>query len=235
MCARYTIRCRLAELANQWNVRLGPGMERFVPRYNIAPGQPVPVIADDGQGGLVLRLMRWGLVPHWANDPAIGSKLINARIETAREKPSFRDAFKYRRCVIPADGFYEWVEGAGGKRQPYFIHRQDDVVMAFAGLWDHWQDEHGNEVETCVILTTAANDVVKPLHDRMPMIINPASANAWIASRSPDDAMAAMQPGRDETRLAAHPVHPRMNRPAVEEANCIEPYSPGLSEQLRLF
>ncbi len=197
-------------------------MDRFAARYNIAPSQPVPVLACDERGRPVLRLMRWGLVPHWAKDPSMGAKLINARIETVRDKPSFRDALKYRRCLIPADGFYEWTSGTGGKRQPYFIHQQDDGVWVFAGLWEHWQDARGNELETCTILTTAADEVVRPLHERMPVIADPIAGRAWMQASSPEEALAVLAE-RAVPGLVMHAVSPRVNRAVVDDPRCVAP------------
>jgi len=235
MCARYTIRRRLNELAEQWRARLGPGMDLFAARYNIAPSQPVPVIARDERGESVLRLMRWGLIPHWAKDPSMGSRLINARIESVRDKPAFRDAVKYRRCVIPADGFYEWTSGPQGQRRPYFIHLPDDGMLTFAGLWEHWQDAQGNELETCVILTTVANEVVRPLHGRMPVLVDPPSGAAWLHASSPDEALAALHAAKDAAKLVLHPVNPRVNRPTVDDPRCVEPFLRDSERQAGLF
>jgi putative SOS response-associated peptidase YedK len=238
MCARYTLRKHLAEVAQLLAARLFPGLEAQPRRYNIAPSQPVPVVAGDERGQTTLRLMRWGLVPHWAKDLAIGAKLINARIETAGEKPAFRDAMKYRRCLIPADGFYEWTAGpgqSGGRKQPYFIHRIDDGVLAFAGLWEHWQDGHGNELETCTILTTAANDTVRPLHDRMPVILDPTRSAGWMQAPSAAEALAFIQGPSEPPKLTLHPVSPRVNRPTVDDPRCVEPLPPNSTDPAGLF
>jgi len=154
----------------------------FHPRYNITPSQPVVAIRADDGGKPSLAMLRWGLIPSWARDPKIGQRLINARAETVHEKPSFRAAFKRRRCVILADGFYEWRKNADGK-QPYFIAANDRAPFAMAGLWERWtaQDE---PMETCTIITRAASPVMQPLHARMPVILSVQHALQWI---SPND------------------------------------------------
>ncbi len=152
----------------------------WTPSRNVSPGEQIPVITDALNP--VLRTMRWGLVPYWAKDPAIGYKTINARAETVAEKPSFRAAFARRRCLIPASGFYEWLQ-AGARKQPYKFTLTDHKMFAFAGLWEHWQDQHGNELTTCAIITTTPNEVVGPIHDRMPVILDKDSRRAWLEDR----------------------------------------------------
>lgn len=151
------------------------------PRFNIAPSQFIVVLRTGTQGRLEPAVLKWGLIPSWAKDPRIGNRMINARAETVHEKPSFRAAFKRRRCVIIADGFYEWRKDDGGKT-PYFISMQNDAPFAMAGLWEYWQGEDGAALETCTIITTASNDVMLPLHHRMPVILSPAKAAHWSGS-----------------------------------------------------
>src|SRR5262245_35107324 len=177
MCGRFTLATSRAQLADLFRLAGGPELPL---RYNIAPTQPVPVVRAAGDGR-ALALARWGLIPRWATDPAIGNRLINARSETVAEKPSFRDAFRKRRCLIPATGFYEWAKTAGGK-QPYHFRLLDGRPFAFAGLWERW-DRGGEPVESCTILTTAANAVVRPVHERMPVILPAEAFAAWLDNR----------------------------------------------------
>jgi putative SOS response-associated peptidase YedK len=185
----------------------------LLPRYNIAPTQSVLAIRADEQAGREAQTLRWGLVPFWAKDLAIGSRMINARGETVSEKPAFRQAFRRRRCLIPADGFYEWQKVPGGK-QPWFISRRDDIPLAFAGLWERW-DKRGTEdpVETCTIVTTAANATLAPLHDRMPVILGPQDWDSWLGANTPPEALVdLLRPAADDL-LGARPVSRRVNSP----------------------
>jgi putative SOS response-associated peptidase YedK len=181
----------------------------LTPRYNIAPTQPVAAVrlAEDGRRAFVL--LRWGLIPSWAREPGVGHSLINGRSETVAEKPAFRAAFKARRCLIPASGFYEWQATGEKHKQPFHIRMRDGKPFAFAGLWERWHGESGSEpVETCAILTTAANAVVRPVHQRMPVIVAPGDFAAWLDPHSPladlhallrpypADAMTAVRVGR---------------------------------------
>ena len=200
------------------------------PRFNVAPSQDVAVVRanDDGR---TLAMLRWGLIPAWAKDHAIGYKLINARSETAAEKPSFRAAFRHRRCLIPADGFYEWRRECK-TRQPWLFGLRDGSPFAFAGLWECWtvpadaaltgslaERSTGDAVETCTILTTAANETVAPVHGRMPVILPPDAYGPWLAG---EDVALAPYPTDDMT---AHPVSTLVNRPANDDPRCVEPVS----------
>ena len=175
MCGRFAQRTDAKRLAKEFKVTEVPEIE---PRYNIAPTQNILGIrqAKDEREAVFLK---WGLIPSWAKDASIGAKLINARSETVTEKPSFRDAFKKRRCIIPADGFYEW-QRTGGRKQPFFFHICDDRPFGFAGLWDRWKSEDGEILETCTILTTEANEVLRPVHDRMPVILHTEDYELWL-------------------------------------------------------
>ena len=194
MCGRFMLSIVESRLKKLMGVDFA--VTGLVARYNIAPSQPVVVVREE-RGRRASVLLRWGLVPSWAKDIAIGNRMINARSETAHEKPSFRNAFKRRRCLIPADGFYEWQKagtatssgGAGQRgspRQPYLITMADEGPFAMAGLWEHWQDAAGNELETCTVLTTTANELVGELHDRMPVILDPSDYGAWLDSANED-------------------------------------------------
>ncbi len=194
MCGRYSLKTRLREIARQFNLLLDlPDLE---PAEDITPGRPIPAILINPAGQGALRLLKWGLVPPWARDIKIGNRLINARAETLAEKPAFRDALKYRRCLIPADGFYEWQQVPAGSGKPHkerrYITRADGNLMLFAGLWEHWQDPHGNELETCTIITTAASPELAHIHDRMPLLPTASDQAAWL---DPKILGAALLPG----------------------------------------
>ncbi|MBD2022479.1 SOS response-associated peptidase, partial [Leptolyngbya sp. FACHB-36] len=167
MCGRFSLHVEAAALAEVFQL---PEEPSWTPRYNIAPSQAVATIAQTASSAHQFRLLRWGLIPSWAKDEAIGNKLINARAETVAEKPSFRAAFKQRRCLILADGFYEWQRLNTKKKQPHYFQRSDAQPFAFAGLWEHWQ--HGEAViDSCTIITTQANELLEPIHDRMPVML----------------------------------------------------------------
>ena len=190
------------------------------PSYNVAPTQQVAAVVED-EGGRRLEMFRWGLVPSWAEDPEIGSRMINARSETAPEKPSFRRAFRGRRCLIAADGFYEWKRENGGK-QPYYFRMQDGRPFAFAGLWESW-DKGGGELLTCAILTTRPNSVAEEIHDRMPVILPHDAYNALLdpdADREELGELMIPYPGDD---LETYPVSRFVNSPRNNDERCIEP------------
>ena len=181
------------------------------PRYNITPSQHIATIRGDRAGTPEPALLRWGLVPSWAKDPAIGNRLINARAETVREKPSFRAAFKRRRCVVLADGFYEW-RAVDGAKQPYFIAHSENEPFAMAGLWEHWS--RGEEsLETCTIITTAANRQLQDLHARMPVIFLPEQLDAWLGDNDPDSMQQLLEPCAEDL-LQFWPVSRRVKSPA---------------------
>lgn len=189
------------------------------PRYNIAPTQDIAAVRVSRNGGLELVDLRWGLVPFWARDPAIGNRMINARAETVAEKPSFRTAFRKRRCLVLADGFYEW-RREGESKVPYFITRAIDEPMAFAGLWEDWTDkETGESIQSATIVTTAANDFMAELHQRMPVVLTPELAPRWLDI---DDDLLTAYPELCP-RLRAWPVGRDVNSPRNEDAGLIEP------------
>ena len=199
------------------------------PRYNIAPSQPVAAIVQlHNEPKRKLHWLRWGLIPSWAKDPAIGYKLINARAETASEKPSFRSAFKHRRCLIPSDGFYEWqrLEGSKSKKQPYYFSLTDNTPFAFAGLWERWESKEGDIVETCTILTTDANDLVSPIHDRMPAILSPEDYNLWLDPNfTRSDSLQAMLKPYPAEAMKVYPVSSTVNSPKNDSPECNRPAS----------
>lgn len=219
MCGRYSLTSPLESVRRLFDVAGGGNL---APRYNIAPTQLAPVVrlAEGAAGGRRLDPLTWGLVPAWAKDPSTGARLINARSETAAGKPSFRSAFRRRRCLVPADGFYEWKAEAGGK-QPYRIAFRDDRPFAFAGLWEHWQGKDGAELESFTILTCEANALLRPLHARMPVILEPEAHARWL---DPDAGGVAdlLLPYAGEG-LHFFPVSRRVNSPRHDDAECIRP------------
>jgi putative SOS response-associated peptidase YedK len=181
MCGRFIQKTDLRKIAPLFHV---PIVESDVsPSYNITPSQPIAVIMEKGQRKIVT--MKWGLVPHWAKDEKNASKLINARSETITEKPSFKDSFKKRRCLIIADGFYEWKDTGLGKK-PFFISMKDDTTFCMAGLYDTWTNPEGKQIVTCTIITTEANEIMKPIHHRMPVILDIADHDVWLDVESGD-------------------------------------------------
>ncbi len=172
MCGRFTQINKPKQIDKEFKVNTA--QDSFLkPRYNIAPTQTIPAVLETGGERIISRL-KWGLIPHWSKDDSYASKLINARAETLAEKPSFRDAFKHHRCIIPASGFYEWDKKSSGAKQPFYFYLNDKEVFGFAGLWEEWLDkESGELVETCTIITTEANEVLELVHDRMPVILKP--------------------------------------------------------------
>ena len=221
MCGRFTLFEADKILSKEFGVS---GFPPLSPRYNIAPSQPVAAVRAAPTGaGRELALLRWGLIPSWSKDPAIGNRLINARAETAREKPSFRNAFRRHRCLIPASGFYEWQRQERGK-QPYFVRMRDGRPFAFAGLWDRWESADEGSVETCTILTTAPNAVLAPIHDRMPVILPRAEYARWLdpSLRDTDSLAPLLVPFPPEDMLA-FPVSSRVNPPTTDDEKCIAP------------
>lgn len=220
MCGRYSLTTDLEELIEVFEV---PSvLFAHEPRYNIAPTQSAPVVAEDRKGRR-MGLMRWGLIPYWAKDPAIGNRQINARSETARTRPAFRDAFVRRRCLVPADGFYEW-QRTDGPRRPYWLHPGDGSVLGLAGLWERWRRSEGEDVYSFTILTTDASDSVRPIHDRMPVILPRSEWPVWLSRDSDPEALTSLL--RPSTAmLRAREVSTWVNRPDHEDPTCIEPVS----------
>jgi putative SOS response-associated peptidase YedK len=213
MCGRFTLRTPNSILLEEFQIQMvneRPLLERF----NVAPTQDIPVVRDT-EHGRELTWMRWGLIPSWAKDPKSGPLLINARAETAAEKPAFRSAFKSSRCLIPADGFYEWKKVAR-RKQPYHIRRADGRPFAFAGLWSKRR-----ELESCTILTTDANELVRPMHDRMPVILSPGDYANWLDLDVEDPHRLMKQLPASE--MVAVPVNPIANNARNEGADCVEP------------
>jgi putative SOS response-associated peptidase YedK len=217
MCGRYTLAADTDELVEVFDVP--PPAFDLVPRYNIAPGQDVPVVAADRHGRR-LGLLTWGLVPRWRDERGAG--IINARAESVCEKPSFREAFERRRCLVPADGFYEWKK-EGGRKVPYWIHPRGGGVMSFAGIWERWSRPGEGPRHTFTILTTHASDDVASIHDRMPVVVAPADRDRWLdRSADPAELHALLRPPPAGS-LESHPVSTRVNRPGEDDPGLIEP------------
>ncbi len=216
MCGRYTLRKPLKEVIAHFEAQSFKG--EYLERYNIAPTQLLPVVVDNN-GNRELEVMRWGLIPSWAKDSKTQSLLINARAETIQEKPSFRSSFKSRRCLVPADGFYEWTKRNGGK-VPYWIHMTDEGLFAFAGIWSEWGK--GEElIRSFSIITTGANSRLKSLHDRMPVILAPENYTTWLDSshKNPVSLLHAYP----SEEMAYHEVSLRVNSPLNDDPECLKP------------
>jgi putative SOS response-associated peptidase YedK len=192
-------------------------------RYNVAPTDEVLTVTTDKQGVPRGELLRWGLVPSWAKDPSIGSKLINARVETAAEKPAFRRAFDRYRCLIIADGFYEWRRAPGGRKQPFHITRDDHQPFAFAGLWSIWHADEARTLRSCTILTTAANPAIAPLHDRMPVILAPGREQDWLDLDAPPDRLRELLAGMPARHTQLSGVSFAVNDVHNDGPECLEP------------
>ena len=206
MCGRTSLVTPLPDLEDRFEAT---AVDAFAPRFNIAPTDDVAVITNEERSKI--DRVRWGLVPHWADDPTSGPQLINARAETVAEKASFREPFERRRCLVLSDGFYEWQQRRGAK-QPYRIAKTDDSPFAFAGLWDRWHST-GTTIDSCTIITTEANDVVEPIHDRMPVILDREHEDDWLFAEDDDERKALLEPYRGQD-LIASPISTQVNDPA---------------------
>jgi putative SOS response-associated peptidase YedK len=221
MCGRYTITVLLNELRERFGFETS--LDSLVPRYNLAPTQDAPVIIA-GDGNRVLQRMRWGLIPSWADDPKIGNRLINARSETAAEKPSFRAAFRRRRCLVPADGFYEWKKNPGAsKKTPMRVIVGDGEPFAFAGLWETWKNPGGDPVATFTILTTTPNELLRTIHHRMPVILQRNAEEVWMdAEREDPEELTPLLKPYPSGEMRAYPVSTMVNSPANDTPACLE-------------
>lgn len=218
MCGRFTLVSPFVAVTERFHAA---APQDFRPRYNIAPGQDVLCVIRDGENRI--EHFRWGLIPFWAKDPAIGNRLINARAETVAEKPSFRSAFAKRRCLVVADGFYEW-RPEGKRKVPVYIFLKSKKPFGFAGLYENWKDPGGKELRTCTIITTEANDLVRPIHDRMPVILSEGAEDRWLdpaeGSRERLQAILTPYPAGD---MAAFDVTSIVNSAAHDAPDCITP------------
>ena len=223
MCGRFTLTAAGEVVASIFELAEAPV---FSPRYNIAPTQPVAVVVSDSpESTRLFKTLRWGLIPRWAKDPSIGARMINARAETVATKPAYQSAFRRRRCLIAADGFYEWRQAAAKKRkQPYYVRMEDSRPFAFAGLWEHWEGSRGSAIDSCTVITTGPNELMKPLHDRMPAILRPEYYDRWLDPRIQDaellQPLLRPYPGDPMT---AYPVSLHVNNPSHDTVKCIEP------------
>lgn len=222
MCGRFALTTPAAIIAEHFEL-LDLDQLELPPRFNIAPTQTLPVVRLAQDGTRELAAARWGLIPAWAKDPAIGNRLINARAEGVGDKPAFRNAFRRRRCLVPATGFYEW-RCLEQRKQPYFIGRRDGGLFAMAGLWERWQGTDAEPVDSYTILTTAANAVVEPLHDRMPVILATQDYDLWLghAPAPAEDLSALLRPYPAEL-MRAYAVSTRVNSPRNDGPQCLEP------------
>ena len=221
MCGRYTLAAP-DHPAIRARFPVGESLE-IRQRYNVAPTDEVLTVTTDKDGTPRGELLRWGLVPSWAKQPSIGAKLINARVETAAEKPAFRRAFERYRCLIIADGFYEWQRTPGGPKQPFRITRDDHEPFAFAGLWSIWHAEDGATLRTCTILTTAPNSTIAPLHDRMPVILAREAETAWLDAATAPEQLTEILGGLASGHTALHAVGRAVNDARYDGPECLEP------------
>ncbi|MBW4507182.1 MAG: SOS response-associated peptidase [Scytonematopsis contorta HA4267-MV1] len=219
MCGRFTLHSSAQEIAEIFDLN---NLSDIEPQYNIAPTQLVGTILNNSEDNTrEYNLFRWGLIPSWAKDKSMGAKLINARAETVAEKPSFRNAFKRRRCLIVADGFYEW-QKTDGKKQPFYFRLNSEQPFGFAGLWSKWESPEGEEINSCTILTTEANELLKPLHDRMPVILFAKDYDLWL-----DPKVQASEPLQKllnpypESAMTGYPVSTIVNNPKHNGSDCI--------------
>lgn len=222
MCGRFSQSKSAEAIASAFQVAEVPPL---TPRYNIAPTQSVATILQTlDQQDRQFKMLHWGLIPSWAKDPKMGAKLINARAETVAEKPAFRTAFRQRRCLVLADGFYEWQTQENNKqKQPYYIRLNDWQPFAFAGLWERWQDTESEVIESCTLLTTEPNELMCPIHNRMPVILDPKDYDLWLDPevKQPEVLQSLLHPYPSE-KMMAYPVSKAVNKPSNDTAECIE-------------
>ena len=220
MCGRFNLQASAAELVEIFELSLVPQLQ---PHFNIAPGQPVLAIRETGEGREPVDL-RWGLVPSWSRDPAIGSRMINARGETVATKPAFRSAFRRRRCLIPANGFYEWQKTGNRTKQPFHIGMRDGRPFAFAGLWEHWEAGDGSLVDSCTIITTDANARLADIHHRMPVILGADDYGRWLHPelQDPEALQSLLVPYADD-EMHVYPVSTVVNNSRNNSTRCVDP------------
>jgi len=220
MCGRFTITLDPGEIQELLN--LGPFVHIHQPRYNVAPSQPIPIVKDNVTKSI--ELYKWGLVPFWAKDPNIGYKMINARSETAHKKPSFRAAFKHRRCLILADGFFEWhADIKGGPKTPYLFKLQNNLPFTFAGLYEHWPIPSGGELHTCTILTCQPNELVSGYHNRMPVMLGDDSRWSWLNPTAKEGDLLALLGPYPADEMTCYPVSRAINSPKNDQPEVIKP------------
>jgi len=221
MCGRFTLTVNPADLQDTFSNYSFP--KKFAPRFNIAPSQPVLAIPNDDK--FTADFFLWGLIPMWAKDPTIGSRLINARGETLAEKPSFRGSYRHKRCLILADGFYEWKTfGQKKSKTPYFIHMKDRQAFAIAGLWDSWASPDSSSIKTCTIITTAPNELMEMIHERMPVILHPRDYAKWLdpAPQTPESLQLLIKPFEADA-MSAYPVSTLVNKATNDTPEMVVP------------
>lgn len=221
MCGRYSLTGEEGRIMRQFELYQIP---RLIRRYNIAPSQSVPIVRLTPEGQRECVFVRWGLLPSWAKEPKTDYSTINARAETVATKPAFRDAFRLRRCLVPASGYYEWAARPGSKtKQPYYISLREGGLFAFAGLWEHWEKE-GTVIESCTIIVTEANELTRAIHDRMPVILEGQDYELWLSAegRQVEHLQSVLKSFPSE-QMQAYPVSTAVNNPKNESETCIEP------------
>lgn len=220
MCGRFTLTSAREDLVKRFDLDELP---ELAPRFNIAPTQDVAVVRADVEGVRHLSMLRWGLIPFWAKDPKIGNRMINARAESVADKPAYRDCLRFRRCLVPASGFYEW-GGKGAARRPYLYGIAEGGVFGIAGLWDRWRAQDGERTQSCTLITTEANSLVRPIHDRMPVILHPRDFQAWLdpENRETDWVRSLLVPCPPDW-LTATAVSQHVNNVDNDDPACIEP------------
>ncbi|GAC1546716.1 MAG: SOS response-associated peptidase [Herpetosiphon sp.] len=220
MCGRYTLKSSPQAIADHFML---PEVPTLAPHFNIAPSVDVPVVLAAEHQERSLHFLRWGFIPAWADDAAIGNRMINARSETVASSPAFRNAFRSRRCLVIADGFYEW-QKSGTVKQPFHYRMSDGLPFAFAGLWEEWKRGDGPSIVSCTIVTTEANEVVRPVHNRMPVILPPEHYDRWLGHEKIDVAglSALLQPYASES-MTGYPVTPLVNNPRNDAPECVQP------------
>lgn len=239
MCARFTLRISPATLATMFELDEIPEIPI---RYNIAPTQDIAAVTESREGDRRLRFLRWGLVPSWAKSPAVGQMMINSKAETLSQKSAFKRAFERRRCLIPADGFYEWAEVPAGppenslfegvepgppktRKQPYLISLKGGEPFAFAGIWERWGDPKGQTVDSCSIVTTDSNELIAPVHDRMPVILGPDAYDLWLdRSEMNTKKLTPMLVPYPAREMEMMPVNPIVGNPRIDGPECVEPF-----------
>ena len=222
MCGRYALYGPVSRLSERFSASLDEMPADFGPRYNAAPMQMLPVVRQRPGGERVAHLLRWGLIPGWAKDPSIATRLINARGETLAETPAFRAAYRARRCIVPASGFYEWKAVPGGT-QPYYIQPANDELFGFAGLWERWTSPEGTPIDTFTVITTAANTTLQALHERMPVILQPADYGPWLSRDSAPKRLGQLLSPCPDAMLSMHPVSKAVGNVRNEGAQLIAP------------
>jgi len=223
MCGRFALNSSPQRIAQQFSL---DGVPDLLPRYNIAPSQAIPIIRQGAEGKRECVMVRWGLIPAWSQEPKTAYSTLNARAETVATKPAFRSAFRSRRCLVPADAYFEWQSRPGSRlKQPFLIALKNQSVFAFAGLWERWRHED-TVIESCTIIVTDANALTRPIHDRMPVILDPSDYPAWLDREATAVALQSLLKPYDCDQMTAYPVSTRVNNPRHDDPQVIEPATP---------